>query len=169
LLVGVAVLVVVGGLFYEPIRAQIQRRWLMPLRVNNQVVIVQKMSPPKAVARGDWVAYSIAEEWRPGLRLQGGYGLRPVLAVPGDRVCFTSNACEVNGIPHVREPFMPTAGEFVVRENNWFIWPNLAINQPGHGAEAVANATMLQLANVDHSQYVGKPLARWFWRRQILK
>jgi hypothetical protein len=64
---------------------------------------------------------------------------------------------------------MPVSGNTVVPENNWFIWPDLAITG-GHGnvPESTISQTMLQMANVPQSQFVGKPFKRWFGRRQVL-
>ena len=168
LLMGAVVLVAVGGLLYAPLRAQVQGRWLMPLRENGQVVIVQTFSHAKSVKRGDWIAYRIEAESGNGLRVQSGLVLRPVTGVAGDYIRFTATSCEVNGVLFPRLPNMPATGEAVVPENHWFIWPDLAINGNGNEAAAVAEAAMLRLATVDQSMYIGKPLQRWFWRRQNL-
>ena len=52
-------------------------------------------------------------------------GFGPVLAVPGDRVEFSTKAFSVNGVPQPLLPHMPAGGKLVVPENHWFIWPNL--------------------------------------------
>jgi hypothetical protein len=169
LLIGLGVLVAVGGLLYAPLRVHGLERWLMPLRVNGRVVIVQTFSSAQSVQRGDWIAYRIEGAGGYGWRMQSGFGLRPVLAAAGDRVRFTTNRIEVNGVPHPRQPHMPVEGGFVVPENHWFIWPELAINLQGNGAVATADAAMLGLSNVAQAQFVGKPLHRWLWRRQILQ
>lgn len=169
LLAGVAVLIVVGGLVYSPMLSQIQNRWLMPMRVNGEVVVVQTFSSAQSVRRGDWVAYSIAAEGQRGMVLRAGFGIRPVMAVSGDRVRFTSGAYEVNGVSHPRSPHMPSSGEIVVPENHWFIWPDLAISYRGNVAPADVDSIMLGIASIRNSQFVGKPLQRWFWRRQKLE
>jgi hypothetical protein len=94
--------------------------------------------------------------------------LGPVLAVAGDRIRFTTEFYEVNGLSRQSLPHMPKTGETVVPEKNWFIWPEVAITGNGNAQEAVISNTMLQMATVAETQFVGKPFKRWFWRRQII-
>jgi hypothetical protein len=169
LLFSVCVLVAVGGLLYAPARARVQERWLIPLSVQGQVVVVQTFTSPKRVQRGDWIAYTIQATSEAGVAVQEGYGLRPVLAVAGDRVRFTASACEVNGVAFPRQAHMPSRGELVVPEKHWFLWPNLAINLHGNISEATADAALLRLALVDEEQFVGKPFQRWLWRHQSMQ
>jgi hypothetical protein len=169
LLMGVAVLVVVGGLIYAPIRNQLQNRWLMPLRLHDNVVVVQTFSPPQSVKRGDWVAYRIAEERVPGLLLRESLGLRPVIGLPGDQIQFTPTSCLVNGVVTPRLSRMPDRGGLVVKENHWFIWPELVISTQGNGASAAADAAFLRISDVEQIQYLGKPFRRWFGRKQHLQ
>jgi hypothetical protein len=63
---------------------------------------------------------------------------------------------------------MPSDGEWVVPENHWLIWPNLDISGHGNVGEARISSAMMNLASVNEDQFLGKPLARWFWRKQIL-
>jgi hypothetical protein len=165
---GLALLLVVGGGFYAPIRRHVETAWLMPLRINQHVVIVQTFSSPASVTRGDWVAYHLEDERGTGLYSRAGLGLRPVLATAGDQVQFTAQTFVVNGVSRPRLPYMPTTGEVVVPEKNWFIWPEFAISNRGNTAEAAITVTMLRLATVAEAQFVGKPFKRWFWRRQQL-
>lgn len=165
---GLMVLLVVGGGIYTPLREELESRWLLPLRVNGNVVIVQTLTAAQAVRTGDWLAYAIAPERGQGLYVHAGLGLRPVLAVAGDRIRFTPLALEINGVAQPRLAHMPTSGELVVPEKNWFLWPELAISNPGGAAEPALTATMLQLALVSERQFIGKPFQRWFWRRQKL-
>jgi len=169
LLLAVAMLVVVGGLVYRPIRQQMQDHWLMPLRVREQVVLVQTLSRASAVGRGDWIAYRQEGERYSGVLVQGGLALRPVLGMPGDEVRFATDACLINGSPTPRLPGMPDQGGFQVPENHWFIWPDHVMTQRGHAAPAAADAASLRMSNVDQNQFVGTPFKRWFWRRQILQ
>jgi hypothetical protein len=100
--------------------------------------------------------------------VQSGMGLARVLAVAGDRVVFSTGTFSVNGQGQPDLPHMPSDGEWVVPENHWFIWPNLDISGHGNVAEARISSSMMNLANVSEDQFFGKPLARWFWRKQIL-
>ena len=86
----------------------------------------------------------------------------------GDRVRFKAETIEVNGVASPRRAHMPTAGELVVSEKNWFIWPQFDISNRGNTAETVISAMMVRLATVSEEQFVGKPFKRWFWRRQHL-
>lgn len=163
---GLALLLAIGGGLYAPLRRQVEARWLLPLRINEQVVIVQTFSSPATVKRGDWVAYSLAGERGAGFYSRAGRGLRPVLALAGDHIRFKPETFEVNGVAAPRLPLMPTTGELVVPEKNWFIWPEFAISNRGNIAAAAIATTLLRLATVNEDQFVGKPFKRWFWRRQ---
>jgi hypothetical protein len=165
---GLALLVAVGGGVYTPLRNQIQEHYLMPLRLHGHVVVVQTFSAPKAVRRGDWIAYSLPEGGATGVLVQDGLGVCPVLAMAGDHVRFNPKTFEVNGVEQRLLPHMPTSGELVVPENHWFIWPELGISGHGNVGEANISATLLQLARVSEEKFIGKPFKRWFWRRQIL-
>jgi hypothetical protein len=166
----IAILIAVGMTVYTPLRGVIQNHWLMPLRVNGNVVVVEKFTAAKAVKRGDWIAYHLSEASNSGddawIQYRAGVGFGPVLAVAGDRVEFWTNAFNIDGNPQGLLPHMPTSGNFMVPEKQWFIWPSYSIS--GQGNENRISSTMLQMANVSESQYVGKPFKRWFWRKQIL-
>jgi len=165
---GLTLLFLIGGGLYAPLRRQVESRWLLPLRINEKVVIVQTFSSPATVRRGDWVAYSLEDDRGTGLNVRAGLGLRPVLARAGDWVRFTPETFEVNGVAAPRLRHMPTTGEVIVPEKNWFIWPEFAISNRGNTGEAAISATLLRLATVSQDQFVGKPFKRWFWRRQHL-
>ena len=165
---GLVLLLLIGGGLYTPLRRQVEAEWLLPLRINEQVVIVQCFSSSASIKRGDWVAYALEGERGTGLYSRAGLGLRPVLAAAGDRIRFKPETFEVNGVPSPRLSHMPTTGEMIVPEKNWFIWPDFAISNRGHTAEAAISTTMLRLATVPETQFVGKPFKRWFWRRQHL-
>jgi hypothetical protein len=173
LLFTILVLVTLGGVVYAPMRSTIQGHWLMPLRINNRVFVVEKQASVHTVARGDWIAYHLSgyvisvHGYRNAVD-HAGLGFGPVLAMAGDRVEFLTNAFTVNGVAHPRRPHMPAAGNFIVPENHWFIWPDLAISGHGNVGEADISAAMLERADVPENQFVGKPFKRWFWRRQSL-
>jgi hypothetical protein len=87
-------LLAIGLLFYLPLRNAVLHHWLVPLRLNGQVIVVQRQFPVAAIQRGDWVAYKLgngSSRWVAGgghgsVHLQSGMGLGPVLAQAGDRV-----------------------------------------------------------------------------------
>ena len=162
------VVALIGGCLYTPVRNQIQKHFVMPLRIRERVVVVQTGSSSKAVWRGDWIAYALSREGGNESYVRGGLSLGPVLAVAGDRVRFTPGGFEVNGVRHPLLPHMPTSGEMIVAEKHWFVWPELAISGPGNMSEATISATTLQLAIVSETKFIGKPFKRWFWRRQLL-
>lgn len=166
----VALLLLLGLWVYAPLRNLLQARCLMPVRTNDRVVVVQRFAPVQSVQRGDWIAYTLASG-RPvqGVWVREGLGLGQVLAAGGDQVHFYTNGFAVNGILRSSLPHMPRSGEVVVPENHWFVWPDLAINAAGHAGEALISSTMLQLATISESSYLGKPFKRWFWRRQVLR
>jgi hypothetical protein len=95
-------------------------------------------------------------------------GLGPVLAMPGDLVVFSSRDFTVNGVSQSRLPLMPKDGTLVVPKNCWFVWPRFAINVHGGVTQEAITKTMLDLSVVPVDHLAGKPLKRWFWRRQVL-
>jgi hypothetical protein len=164
-------LVALGLGIYLPARNVILQHWLMPLRINGQVAVVQRQFSADAIRCGDWIAYRLRGSggWEEGaVRVRSGMGLGPVLAMAGDRVEFSPKAFTVNGISHPSLPHMPTSGGLTVPENNWFVWPNVGISGHGNVGEDRISAAMLQMATVSREQFAGKPFKRWFWRRQIL-
>ncbi len=173
LLFTILVLVTMGGVVYAPMRRAIQEHWLIPLRMNDRVFVIEKQASADTVRRGDWIAYNLSGYVISvhGNRYAGdrsGLGFGPVLAMAGDRVGFLTNAFTVNGVAHLRQPHMPASGSFIVPENHWFIWPDLAISGHGNVGEADISAAMLERADVPENQFVGKPFKRWFWRQQSL-
>lgn len=170
----VLALIAIMLLFYMPARNVIQQHWLSPLRLNGQVIVVQRQFQPHAVQRGEWVAYTFDQEavgnnYHGGtVWLRNGMSLGPVLALPGDVVTFSTNSFFVNDVRYPNLPHMPLKGGLTVRENHWFIWPNLDISGHGDvGEERVASA-LLGLADVDQTNFFGKPFHRWFGRKQTL-
>jgi hypothetical protein len=167
LLFSVAVLFLLACLVYLPARSLIQEEWLMPLQVRGRVVVVHRLAHPGTLARGAWIAYTIDGSGENAVYLLSGFGLGPVLALPGDRVRFTKSAFDVNGVPQPRVAGMPEVGEWVVPEKHWFVWPEVAMS--GHGnvpAEGIA-ATLQRVGTITEAQFVGKPFKRWFGRRQV--
>lgn len=169
ILVSCAAMVALYLLLYRPARDFFQDHWLLPLRIRDRVVVVQRLGSARRIHRGDWIAYSLAEHTGDHIITIGGYGFGEVLAGAGDHVRFTESACEINGLPRPMLPHMPTSGEIVIPEKSWFIWPDVDIGG-GHGyvGGAAIAATMLQMATVEEQQFVGKPFKRWFGRRQLV-
>jgi hypothetical protein len=160
-------LFVLGALVYMPVRNLIQEQWLMPLRVKGRVVIVRRLATPSALPRGAWIAYTIYGARGQGLYAQEGFGLGPVLALPGDRVRFTKSALEVNGVPQPLLAYMPQVGEWVVPQKHWFVWPEVAITRYGNAPADAISATLLRMGNITEDRFVGRPFKRWFGRRQL--
>jgi hypothetical protein len=139
------------------------------MRIENRVIVVRKLAHAGALKRGDVIAYNLGGVYRDGVNAHGGPTLGKILGLPGDRIDFSPESFAVNGIAQPRLPHMPASGGMVVPENNWFIWPNLAITG-GHGnvGEAMISDIMLQMAAVPQSDFSGKPFKRWFGRPQAL-
>ena len=167
-------LLAIGLLLYMPARSFIQGHWVTPLRMNGHVIVVQRSFQPRHIQRGDWVAYTFDENnvgnnyHNGAVWLRNGMSLGPVLALAGDQVTFFTNSFLVNDILHTNLPHMPQTGALTVPENHSFIWPNLDISGHGDVGEARISSAILGLAGVDETNFFGKPLHRWFWRKQIL-
>jgi len=158
----------VGLVGYLPAGSYCGRHWMMPLRVNGKVVVIDTSSAARFFQNGDWMAYNIANySAAHGVYVANGIGLSRVLAVGGERVTFEEGTYRVDGVPHPSMRLMPTSGEVVVPENHWFIWPELVISGRGNPGDAALSGVLLQMAVVSREQVVGKPFKRWFWRRQI--
>lgn len=163
-----AVLLAIGLFVYAPLRNLFQANCLMPLRTNERVVVVQRMVSADAIQRGDWIAYTLpSDRGVTGVRIREGLGLGPVLAAEGDHIQFMTNGFTINGVLRALLPHMPQGGELVVPEKHWFVWPDLAISINGNVGEGPISASMLQLAIISESEFIGKPFRRWFWRRQL--
>jgi hypothetical protein len=161
-------------LLYWPARNFFQDRWLMPLRLNGHAIIVQRSFQPQRIQRDEWVAYTFdanrtGNDYHGGVVvLRNGITLGQVLAVPGDAVTFSTNGFSVNGVLHTNLPHMPMTGGMIVPEKHWFIWPNLGISGYGDVGEARVSSAVMGLAQVAQEDFFGKPMHRWFWRKQTL-
>jgi hypothetical protein len=167
-------LLIVWLAVYAPLIGYAERHWIVPLRVRRSVVIVQRLTLPHNIKRGDQVVYSLRADERGdahgaggAIWVQAGFGWGPVLAVAGDRVEFSTDAFRVNGVGRPLLAHMPRSGEVVVPERHWFIWPELDINGHGNVSEATVATVMMQLAAVSENQFIGRPFRYWFGRRQI--
>jgi hypothetical protein len=154
---------------YHPLQRQFEKRLAMPLKVGNKVVLVSTRQAAAVVKRGDWVAYRINEAAGDHMYVAGGLGFGQVQAVAGDRLVFTPRSWQVNDKVFPRRTYMPVHETWVVPEKHWFIWPDSAISISGDQRQNEAvSRLMREVAMVSEPQYVGKPLRRWFWRRQTL-
>jgi len=154
---------------YYPLRTQFENRVALPLRAGNKVVVVRARQSAASVRRGEVVAYRIEPRSVNHFYLAGGLGLGRVQAVAGDRIVFTAQTAEVNGVTFPRRSFMPRNETWIVPEKHWFIWPESAIPISGNPQQNDAIIQLMrQSALVAESEFVGKPFRHWFWRRQIL-
>jgi hypothetical protein len=166
--VTLAVLLAVGLFVYAPLRNLFQAHCLMPVRTAERVVVVQRLTSANSVQRGDWIAYTLPTNLGMiGVQVREGLGLGPVLATEGDHIQFVTNGFTINGVLWAPLAHMPQSGELVVPEKHWFVWPDLAINMHGNVGEGLITETMLRLAVISETDFIGKPFKRWFWRRQL--
>ena len=162
-----AVFALASLLVYQPLRQQVERRWFMPLRVGERVMVVKTSVSPGLVKRGDRVAYRINTSQGYRIRVDEGYGIGEVLAVTGDKISFQANGFSVNSVLRPRRAYMPSKGNLEVADGSWFIWPDLAISGHGEvGADMTENA-MTKIAMVPRSNFIGVVFNRWWWRKQI--
>jgi len=161
------VLFLLGALVYLPLRNLIQDELLMPMQARGRVVVVHRATNLAALPRGAWIAYTTDGSRAPGVYIQDGFGLGPILALPGDRVRFTQSAFEVNGVPQPLQDYMPKAGEWVVPEKHWFVWPEVAISGHGNTPASAITSTLLRMGTITENRFVGRPFKRWFGRRQL--
>jgi hypothetical protein len=161
-----AVLFALSQVIYWPLLSLLTHLVVMPMKVDNRRIVVNRMVSAQSVRPGTMVAYEIAGMRDPQMSIASGYEMNPVLAMAGDRVRFTAQAVEVNGQALSRHPHMPATGELIVPANHWFIWPKFVVRPDANVTEANISAAMLQSALVSETQYVGRPFQHWFGRRQ---
>ena len=175
LVISLLLCVMTIALIYVPLPNLLEQRWLVPLRLHGQVVVVHRLRSPSAIKRGEWVAFRVLSEQNHfnngaghgNVIVVDGINLSPVLAIPGDHIEFTGKSFSVNGLAQPRRPNMPASGEWTVPEKCWFIWPEVAIN--GHGIIPEGNLTSaaMEIATVHWDQFLGKAFKHWFGRRQL--
>jgi signal peptidase I len=168
LLIPLGIMFAVTQLVYLPMLGLVQNHLFLPLRVHGQVFVVQRQTSSRSIHRGDAIAYRLEEFRFEMYRVEEGFGLDRVIGLPGDTIQFLPDRFTVNGVPYGLYPNMPKAGEWVVPEKHWFVWPNFAIT--GHGATDGAYVSELIRANgmVDQTRFVGRAYAHWFGRRQSI-
>lgn len=163
-----AVLMMLGGLVYSPVRGAVQKHWFLPLRVPGNVIVVRPDNSVEGLRHHDWLAYRYEGSRGTGFYVRGGISLGPIIALPGDRVRFTAQHVLVNGVPEPRMPHMPDTGEFVMPQKQWLVWPEFAITTGDQRVgEATLAGTMLQVGTITQEQIVGRPMKKWLWRRQL--
>ena len=152
---------------YLPARDLFYHVVALPLQVEQRVLIVNPQASRAGVVRGDWVAYRIEGYAAHGVVVREGFGLQPVLGLPGDVVEYGTIEFTVNGQAQPRQPHMPEAGGLTVPEKHWFIWPQLHTGGYGNNAAYQANAYR-RLALVSHEDFVGRAYRWWFFWKQTL-
>lgn len=100
-----------------------------------------------------------------GVQVRRGYGLGPVLAVPGDHVAFGERTVRVNGATRARLAHMPRAGDLVIGADQWLVWPEIDVSLHGVTEDTAAEA-VLKAALPMRDDLVGKPYKHWFFREQ---
>ena len=156
-------LLALWGVVYTPAGNYTQRHWFMPVRQGDRVYVVKPGLDLRTLKRGEWVLHEIQFVRGEGVYVNEGYGIDPVLALPGDMVRYTQNAVEVNGQPYSRQFTMPASGDFQLPQNVWFIWPNIGITTRGR---VNVSETIQEVALVPGQRIIGKPYKSWFGRRQ---
>jgi hypothetical protein len=96
----------------------------------------------------------------------GGFFLDQILAEPGDVVRFGRGNFHVNGVSKRIQMHMPNDGGIHLAENQWFIWPKFDIN--GNAPELEVTRALQNYSIITQKEIIGKPLQRWFWRKQKL-
>ena len=163
-LAAIGTLLVVGVFIYGRLLTFIDRHWVTPVRVGGRVIVVWRTAP-ESLRRGDWAVFRIDAFSMRGLVVQSGFVQGPVLASGGDRVEFGPDLLAVNDVPQTRAARMPIQGGLVIPEKHWFLWPGFVIT--GGGNDAAMAETMVRIGTVSEDKFIGRPLKRWFWRRQI--
>ena len=158
-------LLAAGVWLYFPLRAQLLE-YVLPLRINDRVIVVNRLASPASIRRGDWIAYTIAGQSGHGYYLREGASLERVLGLAGDQLRFREDGCEVNGAHFPARAHMPVKGEALVPEKHWFIWPTLTIRNPNGRIDV--EPIVMQAAMVAEEQYLGRPFRHWFGRSQAL-
>jgi hypothetical protein len=150
---------------YIPVRGWFQNHVAMPLRIQEQVIVINPRIDTTAVRRGDRVAYRIPGSRRRGIIVQEGLGLRPVWGMPGDQVVFGDGILRVNGMERMVSASRRDWGQRTVPEECWFIWPDFDMVNRGVAESGLADR-LRDLAFVEQGHLVGRPYGWWFFRAQ---
>ncbi len=167
LLLLAAVVAMLTCALYLPGRKLVLNHLFFPLRINERVIVIRRGIAPAALHRGDVVAYSIEGFSQGELILRAGYGLGPILALPGDELRFTPASFEVNGVAQARLDLMPESGQWQIAEKHWFVWPQFARTGHGYVAGTGLAESIMSVGTISAEQILGKPCRWWLWRRQL--
>ena len=166
-------LLLVWLVLYLPAVRWLEHHVAVPLLVRGQVLVMRPHLVPLEIKRGDRIMFDLDEKQigqahggDGAVWVRAGVGWGPVLALPDDRVLFSTNSFSVNGVVQPSLEHMPAGGEMVVPTNHWFAWPEFDINSHGNVSEANISALIMQLATVPATQMTGRPYPTWFWRKQ---
>jgi hypothetical protein len=143
----IGTMLVLGSLFYAPLRSTIQHHWLMPLRVGDRVIVVSVRTTPDSLKVGDWAAFRSSAAGGE-IRQEGGLVFGPVIGLGGDHV----------GSVDVPEKHWLIRAEFIryYRHEGFATWNN-----------ATEQMTIVPTI-VSREEFVGRPFKRWFFRKQTL-
>ncbi len=143
LLLAAGTLFAVWLFLYFPVVHYFEVRYALPLQVRGQVVVMYPRVVPATLKRGDHIMFKLEEndigQAHGGggrVMVRAGVGWGPVLALPGDRIIFSTNSFSVNGAWQTNLPHMPASGELVLATNVWFVWPEFGISSYGNISEA---------------------------------
>ena len=152
---------------YFPLRHAMLEHWLLPLKIEDEVLVVNRRTSLTSIQPGDLLAFRIEHRGGQEVSIGGGFGVDEVIARPGDQVRITPWLVQVNGRTQSRRPHMPRQAEFTLAQKQWFVWPRLAINSPRIADARLADA-WLRLGMIDETQILGRPFRHWFGRPQSL-
>lgn len=161
------ILVMMGGLVYLPARRYLERRWFLPLRIAGRVVVVRRVLPEQ-IHRGDQFVFRYQGGRGQGWVVRSGLAHGEVLAIPGDTVTFRPGWILVNQRRRPSFPGMPSDDGLVVRERQWFTWPQLEWRAGRRAVEGDLTSELLRVGAVGYDQLVGKLCDHWFGRKQTL-
>jgi hypothetical protein len=153
-------------LMYLPMQGFAERHLAFPARVSGKVLVFRAGINPASLRAGDRVAFESRESFGHGFLLKHGLQFGQVVALPGDRVEFRPNQLLVNGRPHMALKHMPSSGCVWVKENCWLIWPEVTISRNNDQGAPVVSDLLLGASMVRPDQMRGRPVARWFWKKQ---
>ena len=171
LLTSLSLFVMLYSLVYKPINSQLEKI-LMPLEVGNKIIVINRLASLAKIKRGEIIAYRInngsSGTHNSALAVRSGFGISPVLAIPGETIHFFPKEIEVSGEKRPAQSYMPLQGEIAMAEKQWFVWPEVNIAGNRVASFDQISSTLRQYAVISEKEFIGKPFEHWFWKRQIL-